>query len=90
MTMARPSSSSLPLRVEPFREVPLPRPRPTPSGLFPATSALPPAARTSRLRRAVALAVVLGTVGLLAYVSWQRVAQASRGSQVRSAVQLTQ
>lgn len=70
------------LRVEPFRELTLPRrPRTTPSGLFPAVETpaeQPSAGMTSRLRRAVALAVVVGTVGLLAYASWQRVAHASR------------
>jgi len=66
------------MRVEPpFREVTLPRPRPT-SGLFPA--AVEPAPRPTsgtRLRRAVALTVVLGTVSLLAYASWHRAAHAS-------------
>ncbi|MCX4239258.1 hypothetical protein [Paraliomyxa miuraensis] len=82
MATARSSSGSLPLlrvRVESFREVTLPRPRSTPSGLFPAVTAPPPTVMTSRLRRMVALAVVIGTVGLLAYVSWQRGAHASRG-----------
>jgi hypothetical protein len=75
---ARRGESSRPLRVRPFREVTLPRPKDTPSGLFPAVPVRPgpPVGGALRLRRAVALTVVLGTVGLLAYASWQRVAHA--------------
>jgi hypothetical protein len=70
------------MRVEPFREVVVPRPKATPSGLFPAAEVvpLPPVGMALRLRRAVALTVVVGTVSLLAYVSWQRVAQAPQVS----------
>jgi hypothetical protein len=69
---------STPLRVRPFREVSVPRPKDTPSGLFPAVPMRlePPVGRALRLRRAVALTVVLGTVGLLAYASWQHAAHA--------------
>lgn len=65
------------MRVEPFAEIVVPRPKPT-SGLFPAAQAVPrpPEGTALRLRRAVALMVVLGTVGLVAYASWYRVAQA--------------
>jgi hypothetical protein len=75
---ARRAEASRPLRVRPFREVTLPRPKNTPSGLFPAAQVRPepPVGGALRLRRAVALTVVLGTVGLLAYASWQRVAHA--------------
>jgi hypothetical protein len=75
---ARRSEGSRPLRVRPFREVTLPRPKNTPSGLFPAAQVRPepPVGGALRLRRAVALTVVLGTVSLLAYASWQRVAHA--------------
>ncbi|MEM9455794.1 MAG: hypothetical protein AAGF11_16560 [Myxococcota bacterium] len=50
----------------------LPRPDSV-SGLFPAFDAHPPPLARSglRLRRAVLLTVVLGTVSLLAYASWQ-------------------
>jgi hypothetical protein len=67
------------LRVRPFRELNLPRPKDSPSGLFPAIPMPPeppPVGGALRLRRAVALTVVLGTVSLLAYASWQRVANA--------------
>lgn len=66
-----------PLRVRPFRSLELPRPRTTPSGLFPAVAVRPepPIGLALRLRRAVALFVVLGTVSLVAYAAWQRVAR---------------
>lgn len=64
------------LGVRPFRSIELPRPKATPSGLFPAVPVRPepPMGRALRLRRAVAWTVVLGTAALLAYASWQRVA----------------
>ncbi len=64
-----------PVRVRPFHAPELPRPR-EPSGLLPAAEVRPepPIALALRLRRAVALTVVLGTVSLLAYAGWQRVA----------------
>jgi hypothetical protein len=67
-----------PLRVRPFRAPEVPRPSVTSSGLFPAVEwrPEPPRGRALRLRRAVALIVVLGTVGLLSYASWQRAAHA--------------
>lgn len=57
----------------------VPRPRHTaPSGLLPAAEAQtrpePPVGSALRLRRAVALFVVLGTLALLAYAAAQRVA----------------
>jgi hypothetical protein len=64
------------LRVRPFRSIELPRPRATPSGLFPAVPVRPepPIGLALRLRRAVAWTVVLGTVALLAYAIWPRLA----------------
>jgi hypothetical protein len=65
-----------PVRVRPFGAIePLPRPR-TASGLLPAAEVrpVPPMGRALRLRRAVALFVVLGTLCLVAYVASQRVA----------------
>lgn len=61
------------VRVRPFRSLELPRPRTTPSGLFPAVAVRPnpPVGFALRLRRAVALVVVLGTVSLMAYAAWQ-------------------
>ena len=66
-----------PLRVRPLRALELPRPRTAPSGLFPAVAMPPepPMGLALRLRRAVALIVVLGTVGLVAYAVWQHVAR---------------
>jgi hypothetical protein len=66
-----------PLRVRPFRAPELPRPRTTPSGLFPAVALRPgpPMGLALRLRRAVGLVVVLGTVGLVTYAAWQRAAR---------------
>jgi hypothetical protein len=62
-------------RVRPLRAPEVPRPRAAPSGLFPAAAVVPepPIGTALRLRRAVAWTVVLGTVGLLVYASWQRV-----------------
>jgi len=65
-----------PLRVRPFRPPEVPRPTTTTSGLFPAVPMKlePPRGRALRLRRVVAVVVVLGTVCLLSYVTWQRLA----------------
>lgn len=65
-----------PMRVRPFHAPELPRPK-EPSGLLPAAEVRPepPMGLALRLRRAVALVVVLGTVSLLAYAAWQRVAR---------------
>ncbi len=59
-------------------EVDLPRPEATPSGLFRIVPVEPepPARGALKLRRAVGLTVLIGTLGLLAYASWQRVAHA--------------
>jgi hypothetical protein len=62
--------------MRPLRVSDVPRPRHTKSGLFPAATAPPdpPAGAALRARRAVALTVVVGTLCLLAYASWKRVA----------------
>lgn len=84
---ARRGESSRPLRVRPFREITLPRPKNTPSGLFPAAQLRPepPVGGALRLRRAVALTVVLGTVSLLVYASWQRAAHARELAELAAA-----
>ena len=66
-----------PLRVRPFRSPDVPRPRHAPSGLFPAAPIRPepPKGLALRLRRVVALVVVLGTVSLVAYAAWPRIAR---------------
>jgi cytochrome c-type biogenesis protein CcmH/NrfG len=77
LTLERqPARRREPMRVRPFRSPEVPRPSALKSGLFPAVEwqPEPPRGRALRLRRAVALVVVLGTVSLLSYASWQRVA----------------
>lgn len=79
MTRERsPADDARALHMRPIRDVVLPRPKATPSGLFPAVQVqpLPIAGPALRLRRAVGLTVLLGTVCLLAYASWQRAAHA--------------
>lgn len=76
LTIERQPRRREPLHVRPFRTPEVPRPSTTTSGLFPAVpfKLEPPKGRALRLRRVVALIVVLGTVCLLSYVAWQRVA----------------
>jgi hypothetical protein len=59
-------------------DIVVPRPKEAPSGLLRAAAVVPeaPVGGALRLRRAVALTVVLGTVSLLAYASWLRGAHA--------------
>lgn len=77
VTLERPQPRQAePLRVRPFlRARELPRPKTT-SGLFPAVPVRPgpPMGYALRARRAVALTVVIGSVCLLTYAAWQRVA----------------
>ena len=65
------------VHVQPFRSIELlPRPRTPSSGLLPAAEVRPepPVGAALRLRRAVALVVVLGTLCLAGSVASQRVA----------------
>lgn len=78
VTLERPVRRRTSVHVQPFRSIELlPRPRTPSSGLLPAAEVRPeppPVGAALRLRRAVALVVVLGTLCLLGYVASQRVA----------------
>lgn len=88
VTLERPQPRGAePVRVRPFlRARELPRPK-TPSGLFPAAPVRPgpPKGYALRARRAVALTVVVGSVCLLAYAAWQRVAHGATATVVQGA-----
>lgn len=75
--LERPVRRRKSVHVQPFRSIELlPRPRTPSSGLVPAAEVRPepPVGAALRLRRAVALVVVLGTLCLMGYVASQRVA----------------